>query len=293
MYVSIRDGIVLHAKYDSLLEGLRRLGVQAVELQYGRDRGVRSLTGDGAQPSVVLDSPDAVERYRDHLAQHGVRGSAFMLATDFNSADFDGQVEWTVSAVRAAHALGMAAIRIDAIMTGERELPLEERVERCVKAVTTILERTADTPVALGIENHGYRGNDPAFLDSVFARIGSDRFGMTLDTGNFYWAGHPLERVYQILEHLAPRCKHTHCKNIKYPPELRNQQRELGWKYGEYAAPLDEGDIDHRRVAAILRKAGYDGDLCIEDESLGRYSEADQREVLRRDVEHLRQILKA
>ncbi len=293
MYISIRDGIVMHGKYPSLLEGLRQLGVEAVELDYGRDRSVMSLTGDGPRASFVLDSPAAVQRYRDHLAAHGVRGSAFLLGTDFNSADFDGQVEWVASAVRAAHALGMAAIRVDANMTGQRELPFEQRVTQYVKGIKAVLERTADVPTALGVENHGLQGNDPAFLDSLFERVGSERFGMTLDTGNFYWAGHPLDRVYQILEHLAPRCKHTHCKNIKYPPELRNQQRELGWGYREYRAPLYEGDIDHRRVAGILRQAGYQGDLCIEDESLGHYSEAEQREVLRRDVEHFRDILKA
>lgn len=288
MYVSIRDGIVMHAKYPSLSQGLKELGVDAIEITYGRDRGVMAL--DGQEP-MALDSPDAVKRYGDHLAQHGVRGSAFLLATDFNQPDVEAEVEWVVGAVRAAVGLGMTAIRVDSAMTGQRELPMEERVARYADGIRRALQETEDTAVALGVENHGFQGNDPAWLDSLFERVDSPRFGMTLDTGNFYWAGHPLDRVYEILEHLAPLTKHTHCKNIKYPVELRNRQRELGWKYGEYVAPLYEGDIDHRRVAQILIKAGYEGDFCIEDESLGHYSEAEQREVLRKDVEHFREVL--
>jgi len=290
MYISIRDGVLMHGGYASLGEGLKELGVDAAELGYGRDRAVMAVD---SQEKLVLDSGDATKRYRDHLAQGGVRGSAFLLATDFNQRDVDAEVAWVVGAVRAAHGLGMAAIRVDSAMTGQRELPMEERVTRYASGIRRVLEQTEDTPVELGVENHGFQGNDPQWLDSLFEKVGSPRFGMTLDTGNFYWAGHPLDRVYEILEHLAPRTKHTHCKNIKYPPELRNQQREMGWKYGEYVAPLDEGDIDHRRVAQILRKAGYQGDLCIEDESMGHYSAAQWREILRRDVEHFRDVLRA
>jgi sugar phosphate isomerase/epimerase len=289
MYISVCSGIVTHAGYATLGEGLKDLGLQAVELRYDRDRTVASL--DKPEPSP-LDSPDALKRYEEQLANHGVRPSALLLGTDFNQADVDGEVAWVVSAVRAAEALGLKAIRVDSAMTGQRELPLDERVDLYAKGIRRVLQETDGSPVALGVENHGFQGNDPNWLEMLFAKVGNARFGMTIDTGNFYWAGHPLDRVYEIMEHLAPRCKHTHCKNIKYPVELRNQQRELGWKYGEYVAPLYEGDIDHHRVARILKNGGYDGDLCIEDESLGHYQGAERQAVLRGDVEHFREVLK-
>jgi sugar phosphate isomerase/epimerase len=292
MYISIRDDVALwRGTYPSVKEALDDLGVEAVELRFERDCTVAPLTLADGGARRVLDSPDAVGQYRDHLAQHGVRATALLLATDFNQPEAEAEVQWVVSAVRAAQGLGMAAVRVDSNMTGQRELPFAERVARFAAAVTRVLRETRDSAVALGIENHGFQGNDPAWLDALFTAVGSPRFGMTLDTGNFYWAGHPLDRVYEILEHFAPRAKHTHCKNIAYPAELRNQQRDLGWKYGEYVAPFDEGDIDHRRVIGLLRAAGYDGDLCIEDESMGHYDPAQWREVLRRDVAHLRELL--
>ena len=122
--------------------------------------------------------------------------------------------------------------------------------------------------MAFAVENHGTTTNDPVFLNALFEKVGSKRLGLTLDTGNFYWFGHPLSKVYELYETFAPRVFHTHCKSIRYPAAEREKQRPMGWKYDQYTCPLGEGDIDFARVAAILHKAGYHNDLCIEDESL-------------------------
>jgi sugar phosphate isomerase/epimerase len=74
---------------------------------------------------------------------------------------------------------------------------------------------------------------------------------------------------------------------------LREQQREIGYKYGEYSAPLAEGDIDMRRAFSILRGGGYDGDVTIEDESIGRLPKEQRRAVLRRDADHLREVVRS
>ena len=73
-----------------------------------------------------------------------------------------------------------------------------------------------------------------------------------MDTGNFYWYGNPIDKVYEILKSVAKYTKHTHVKNIQYPEETRNQQREIGWEYGKYVSPIYEGDIDHDRVIRML-----------------------------------------
>ncbi|MFM7320175.1 MAG: sugar phosphate isomerase/epimerase family protein [Armatimonadota bacterium] len=213
---------------------------------------------------------------------------ALLLATDFNNADPSGERDWVVGAAEAAATLGVPALRIDAMMTGERDLPLAERQERFAAAMRDIVERTSGLPVVFGIENHGIQGNDPEFLEGLMDRVGSTRIGMTLDTGNFYWAGHPLEDVYRILARLAPRTVHTHVKNIAYPAEVRQARREAGWEYGRYVCPIPDGDIDHARVVALLAHAGYTGDLCIEDESLDRFPVAVRVEHVRAAAEHLR-----
>jgi sugar phosphate isomerase/epimerase len=193
-----------------------------------------------------------------------------------------------VRTVRAASELGVPAVRIDAIMSGEKHLPLEERQRLVASSVRAILDQTPELEIDLGIENHGFQGNDPEFLTGLLLEVDSDRLGLTLDSGNFYWRGWPLSRVYEIFEQFAPVVKHTHIKNIAYPPEIREKQREIGFEYEKYVSPIHEGDIDHTRYFAALRKAGYDRDLCLEDESLGKYAPDRRRANLRAAADFFR-----
>ena len=99
---------------------------------------------------------------------------------------------------------------------------------------------------------YGTVTNEPSFLERLFDGVGSEHLGLTLDTGNFYWFGHPLDDVYRLYEKFAPRAFHTHIKSIAYPEERRNVRRPMGWEYGKYASPIHQGDIDFRRVIGIL-----------------------------------------
>ena len=85
--------------------------------------------------------------------------------------------------------------------------------------------------------------------------------------------------------------KHTHIKNIAYPPELRETQREMGYEYDKYVSPIHEGDIDHARYIALLHQAGYDRDICLEDESLGKYAPAQRKANLRATADFFRPLL--
>lgn len=292
MYASVRDAIALHG-WPTIREALDALSMDAVELEVSREMKVRLVEPEGSRTHATLDSPEAVDAFAEHLATHSIRASAFLLHNDFNRDDVDAEVNWVINVVNAAASLAIPAIRIDAIMTGERDLPLSERVQRFADCTKRVLDKTDYHIVELGIENHGFQGNNPEFLDSVLGAVDSPRLGLTLDTGNFYWWGHPLDRVYEIIAHFASRTKHTHAKNIAYPPETQQKQREVGWGYGEYVSPVPDGDIDHFKVVRILKDAGYAGDLCLEDESLGRFPQDQWRDVLRRDSEHLRGVLEA
>ena len=117
----------------------------------------------------------------------------------------------------------------------------------------------------------------PSSWISFSPGVGSDQLGLTLDCANFYWWGHPVKDLYPIYEKFAPRVVHTHCKSIRYPDDKKNVRREMGWEYGKYNCPIYEGDLDFKRIVKILRKANYRGDLCVEDESLGKYPESSAR----------------
>lgn len=289
MYVSVRDDTTRAAGFPSLLEGLRAMDLDSIELNYTAERQVSSLTDDRRFP---LATAADYEAYRQHLREHGVTVSALLCANNFGAGDPEPEVAWCVDAIRAAAALNAPAIRADTIMRTDPPEDRDARIRRYAAAMRQVLERTAGSPVAIGMENHGAQGNDPEFLAGVLELLPDPRLGLTLDTGNFYWSGQPLAECYRIYERFAPRARHTHIKSIAYPPGERERRRETGWKYGEFASPLAQGDIDLARVLGMLRAAGYDGSLTIENEALGRLPAAERPAILVSDAGHLRQLLR-
>ncbi len=294
MYLSIRDEIVFAAGYDTLAEGLRDLNIRGVELWVKRDDTVPAIAPsrdpEGRARLHLTSATDIDELYGQARAE-AVHIAALCLGTNFNAPDKAGEIAWAIRAVHAAQALGAPAVRIDAVMSGEKDLPLAQRQQLVAEAVEQILAATAHTGVDLGIENHGFQGNDPDFIEGLLSRVNSPRLGLTLDSGNFYWRGWPLSRVYEIFEQFAHRVKHTHIKNIAYPPELRETQREMGYEYGKYVSPIHEGDIDHARYIQILHTAGYDRDICLEDESFGKYTLEQRQANLRAAADFFRPLL--
>jgi len=286
MFVSIRDWLVSGDEFSSPLAGMRHLGLNAVELELKEDFSVTALD---SRERVVLASDADAAAYAKHLESLGVRAVALLTARDLSVGEMASHIEWIARAVELADMIGAPAIRIDSLMSRGNELTFEERVKAFALALGGALERTAGSNVALGIENHGAPGSNLAFHLNVYKAVGNARLGCTLDTGNFYWSGYPLSEVYGIINVLAPHVKHTHAKNIRYPQDKREVQREVGWEYGTYVASIDEGDIDHAKVMGMLAAAGYDGDVCLEDESLGHYESAAERiAVLERDIAHLK-----
>jgi sugar phosphate isomerase/epimerase len=288
MYVSARDDTVKAAGFPTLLEGLRAIRINSVELSFSADRTVASLIDDRRFPLKTAAECDA---YRTHLEENGISVSALLVANNFGAADPEPEIAWCVDAILAAEALGAPAIRADTIMRTDPPEDRDARVRRYAAAMREVLSRTHASRVAVGMENHGAQGNDPEFLAGVLEAIPDPRLGLTLDTGNFYWSGQPLSELYRIYARFAPRVRHTHMKSIAYPPEERERRRDTGWKYGEYASPLAQGDIDLARVIKMLRDAGYDGSLTIENESLGRMPLPDRQAALVSDAAHLKQLL--
>jgi sugar phosphate isomerase/epimerase len=289
LHVSIRDAMLSDARNSSIahtFDALDELGVTAVELEYRSDGSLPKLFG--ATYSLATDA--GLREFLHGLKFDKVKVSALLLGTDFAADDPAPSVDWTLRAIAAAEALGAPAVRID-VTHWAPGLSIGQIRERFVQCVSRILDQTPSSRVDLAIENHGKISNDPQFLDEVFAAVPSPRLGLTLDTGNFYWYGYPLEELYGLIEHFAPRARHTHIKSINYPPDIARQRRAMGFEYGKYCSPLDEGNLDLPRIVRLLHAAGYRRGLCIENESLGKYP-ADQRmDVLRRDVVAVRNAI--
>lgn len=288
MNVAVRDGSLYQIGFKSGVDAMRYLEVTDVEVAIDKEGVVRSLVTGQA---LNLTDAHGLKRFGDELTTAGLTVCTFLCAQNFNADDRPAQLAWAIQAVHAADALGATSVRLDSAMKAQGELPREDRIRIFADAVVEVLRATPESSVALGIENHGAQGNDPEWMRGVIARVGSPRLGLTLDVGNWYWYGHPLSRVYEIYEEFGPLVKATHIKNIRYPEEIRETQRAIGFEYGKYCCPLDEGDLDMARIAGMLHAAGYDGPLTIEDESLGKFPEAERAAVLKRDVDHVKDAI--
>ncbi len=278
---------------DTLVKGLTLgqvqglIGVTGVEVEVNPELFCPNLeSAEGGERKYSLTTPSAIATLKDDLSKNGLVVTAFLMHNQLDDRLAE-ELAWTKKLVAAAVSLDVPVIRIDVV---PRRTPAEEFLPFAIKACTKLCEIVEGTRINYGIENHGSITNDPEFLRQLFDGVASPHLGLTLDTANFYWYGHPLNKLYEIFEQFAPRVFHTHCKSIRYPDDKKNVRRPMGFKYEEYACPIYEGDIDFGKVVAILRKANYRGDLCLENESLGKYPESQRADVLKKEIALLRRL---
>jgi len=262
--VTCRDAMLRHTGQKDCWSAMQAIGAEGVEAHIAEDLSLPGLF----HPKVKYTAANTagIEQVAADARNAGQQITAFCMFNRFDERP-QQEIAWCRRGARAAQVLAVPAIRIDVV---PQKRSRDDFLKHAVHTLSAVIKQTESTGVRFAVENHGNTTNDPDFLKALFDGVGSDRLGLTLDTGNFYWFGHPLSEVYRWYETFAPRVFHTHCKSIAYPEDQRERRRPMGWKYAEYHVPIYQGDIDFARVISILRKAGYANDLCIENESLGR-----------------------
>ncbi|MEM2058935.1 MAG: sugar phosphate isomerase/epimerase [Thermoproteota archaeon] len=293
MYVAVRDFTVIWVGYEDLFKGLKDLGLDRYEMYVNKTLTQDTYEDMGHLVKLGFNLRNANERkeFLEFSKNTGVKPCTILLENDFSSENLEEELDYIKRATQLADEIGVEVIRINSHMQIREEKPVEEYARHFVEIMRCLLKETKDSSVAYAVENHGYVSNDERFLDYAFKEMNDERVGLTLDTGNFYWYGYPLSKVYELIEKYAELVKHTHIKNLKYPEAKRERQRTPGENYHEAVTPIYEGDIDLRRVIQVLRKAGYAGDLTVEDESLEKYPKQERKIVLKRDVEFIKKLL--
>jgi len=293
MYVAVRDFTVIWVGYEDLVKGLKDLGLNRYEMYVNKTLTQDTYEDMGHVAKLGFNLRDANERkgFLEFSKNTGVKPCTILLENDFASENLEEELDYIKKATQLADEIGVEVIRINSHMQIREEKPVEEYVKHFVEIMKHLLRETKGSSVAYAVENHGYVSNDERFLDYAFKEINDERVGLTLDTGNFYWYGYPLSKVHELIEKYAKLVKHTHLKNLKYPVAKRERQRLPGEDFPQVGVPLYEGDIEFRRVVQVLRKAGYTGDLTIEDESLGKYTREERKAVLKKDVEFIKKLI--
>ncbi len=293
MYVGLRDDALKwfgQAKgFKNYLDGLKELGVNGLEVYVDRTLEVPDFSrlGEHRSASFALKAEEQRVEFSKSLRSHGIRVSAILIENDFGREDLEREINWAVEAASVAPHLGTDVVRVNSVMSPNADR--EQSADRTVKALKEILRRSEGIYIAM--ENHGVIGNDPDFIRDVIKRVGDERLGLNIDPGNFYWAGYPLNDVYEFVEEFASLAKHMHVKNMGFPQALRESRRDWCRDWPKEALPVYEGDIDYLRVLELMKEAGYSRDVTLEDESLGNYDTREALAIIKRDVDYIKELL--
>ena len=131
---------------------------------------------------------------------------------------------------------------------------LDELYPRIVEGFRIAAAEIDGWDLRIGIENHGRLLNDGDQLADLVHDVASPLVGITLDTGNFCWAGHPIDTAHRFFDRLAPLTVSVHVKDGRL---VRDQ-----WT----VTPAGRGDIDLPGLYSALEAAGYDGPVQSEYE---------------------------
>ena len=170
---------------------------------------------------------------------------------------------------RLADVLGTRLLQVDG--WPKEGVPEERWVELMVEGFSRCRDFIEKEDFKFALDNHGLVTNDADLQIELLEAVGSRNIGANLDTMNYRWAGHPLEKVNEFYEKIAPWVLHVHMK------DGRNSLADYE------GTALGEGELDLHWAVECLKKANYQGVWCVEYEG-----KADHAEGFRKGLEWLK-----
>ena len=203
------------------------------------------------------DGEKTAEATRQLLERYGMQASAVAAGNDFlqaDPADLNAQIERYRYVCRIIPYAGTRIVRSDGGWNRKGDVPPDRWDSMLVESFKRCAEFLEELDVRIALDNHGLSTNDGEWQLSLIERVGSERLGVNLDTMNYRWYGHELDRIDRFYEILAPHVFHTHMKD------------GTGSRENYKGAALGEGEIHLEHAVRCLKQAGYDGAWTAEYE---------------------------
>jgi sugar phosphate isomerase/epimerase len=208
------------------------------------------------------EAPAYVNRLKQAAFRHALALPMLSIHQDFVSpdpAEREAAIAHTRRCLELAARLGIPAVRInsgrwntirsfdDLMRVKGEEPPLpgytdEDAFAWCVESIRACLPDAERLGVLMAVENHWGLTTRVEDLLRIYRTVDSPWLGINLDTGNF--PGDP----YEGIERLAPHAVIVQAKTY--------------YGGGEWYTL----DLDYRRIAGILRRAGFQGWVSLEME---------------------------
>jgi sugar phosphate isomerase/epimerase len=232
---------------EKVIEQAARVGFQGVEILHRQ---------------MAEESTAYLNRLKQAAFRHGLALPMLSIHQDFvwpNREDRDKHIAHTRHCIDLAAQLGIPCIRLnsgrwktiksfdDLMKVKGNEPPLagytnEDGIRWCVESIQECLPHAEQAGVLLALENHWGLTTDPDVLLRIWRAVSSPWLGINLDTGNY--PGDPYEGI------------------AKLAPQASIVQAKTYFGGGEWYTL----DLDYRRIAGILRKAGFQGWVSLEME---------------------------
>ncbi len=187
-----------------LLEELRELGGECVELN----------SRPGLHDGLVLEGR-TISSVQAWANDSGIAIGSVGGYSDFAQVDDDALARELTRLRGACELASELEVGIVRAFVGEPKtgLDLAEARSRAVDAFGLAAVFAAELGVTLAIENHGRLLNDGRALASLVEEIDSPHVKLTLDSGNFSWAGRDLDQARDDFEAVLPHAVSVHIKD--------------------------------------------------------------------------------
>lgn len=232
---------------EKVIEDAARIGFDGVEILHRQ---------------MENESTEYMNKLKKLAFLHGLSLPMLSIHQDFVEPDADERkkhVEHTKHCLDLAHQMGIPCVRLNSGRWGTsgsfddlmklkgQETPLpgytnDDAFKWCIDSIGECLPHAEKTGVMLALENHWGLTTDPANVIRIWKVVNSPWLGINMDTGNY------PEKPYEGMELLAPHADIVQAKTYHGGGE---------W----YTL-----DLDYKRIAGILRKAGFKGWVSLEME---------------------------
>lgn len=221
----------------------------------------------GLHAGLILDEGSAPQ-VRNWAAAAGLQISAISGYNDFAQADrgaLTREVARLLDACRIAAALEVGVVRA---FSGDVRpgLTLDAAWPWLVAGFQETARQSESLGVTLAVENHGRLLNDGPALARLLAEVGAANVGVTLDTGNFAWAGHNLTQVRTDFAAVLPHIVSLHVKDGVW------RTAAAGSATPEFEfVPAGSGQLPLAEWINMLAARDYRGAVCSEFEGRGDF----------------------
>lgn len=221
----------------------------------------------------------AVKECMDRL---GLKVSSYSISNNFvaDADQLQKQRDYVKDSIRWADYFGTKLMRVFCANATD-QYTYEQGLEMIVDSFRECTKAAEENGVTYALENHGMFAGKASQVKNILDSVGSPALKSTADTGNFLLVcNDPVEAVSLLIDDIA----HVHFKDFK-KVESGGYEAQDGTHY--IGTAIGDGQVDLKKIVALLREKGYDGFLSIEYEG----SDADNLEAVTHSIEFTNSIL--